>query len=86
MVVVVGTAIVSGVPVPTRVLPQLPLYQVNVPPEPPTEVSMILPVVLLHIVCLSADAEVGCKVTGFTVTTVLIQAVDAQPATSFLTK
>jgi hypothetical protein len=59
VVVVVGTAMVSGVPVPTKVPPQLPLYQVKVPPDPPVAVSTILPVVLLHIVCLSALAEAG---------------------------
>ena len=84
---VVGTAKVNGEPVPTSVPPQLPVYQVRVPPVPPLAVSTIFPVELLHIVGLSTDMVVGTVVSVFTVTTVLIHAdAGVQPATSLLTK
>ena len=81
MVVAVGTANVNGVPVPTTVpVPQAPVYQVNVPPDPPVAVSTILPVELEQMVDLSTEAEVGGVGSVFTVTVVLTQAVDVHPA------
>jgi hypothetical protein len=50
---------VSGVPVPTKVPPQVPLYQVSVPPDPPVAERITLPPALLQIIVLSAEAEVG---------------------------
>ena len=79
--VAVGTAIVKGVPVPTTVpVPQAPLYQVNVPPDPPVAVRIIFPVALEQIIGLSTDADVGITGAVFTVTVVLAQEDDVHPA------
>jgi hypothetical protein len=84
--VVVGAAIVNGEPVPiAEPVPQPPLYQVKVPPEPPVELSTILPPVLLHIIALSEVTLVGVVGSVFTVTTTLVQAEAVQPAISPLT-
>ena len=83
--VAVGTAKVNGEPVPTRVPPQLPVYQVRVP-VPPLAVRTMFPVELLHIVALSADTEVGMVGKVFTVTTVLAHREEVHPMVSHLAK
>ena len=43
LTLLVGAAIVFGLPVPTSVPPQLNLYQTTLSPEPPVAVKTILP-------------------------------------------
>jgi hypothetical protein len=67
VVVVVGAAIVNGVPVPTSMpVPQVPLYHFKVPPEPPVADNTIEPPSFEHKVFLSASAEVGSVGAGVT--------------------
>jgi hypothetical protein len=82
-VVVIGTAMLSGEPVPIKVPPQLPVYQVKVPV--PVALRDMFPVVLLHIVVLSEVTLVGVLGNVFTVTTTFPQAEDVQPVTTLLT-
>ena len=84
--VTVGTANVKGEPVPTSVPPQLPVYQVIVPPVPPLAVRTIFPVELLHIVALSTDTVVGTVGCVLTVTTTFAHAAEVQLPASLLTK
>jgi hypothetical protein len=72
---------VKGLVVPIAVpVPQPPAYHVRVPPDPPVAVSTILPPAPEQKLFLSTDAEVGAIGSVLTVTVVLTQAVDVQPA------
>ena len=61
----------SDVPVPTRVPPQLPVYQAQVVPDPPVAVNVLL--APEQIVVGLADADVGATGSGLTVTDVVAQ-------------
>ena len=60
---------VSGLPIPTNTLPQLPLYHFRELPEPPVAVKVMFPLSDEHKVLLSILAVVGgvrLMNTGFT--------------------
>ena len=79
---VVGFVMFSGVPVPIAPpLPQPPLYQVKVPPEPPLALRLSVPPALEQKLLASLIAEVGAVRRAFTVTVVLAQ-VEAGPQTA----
>jgi uncharacterized membrane protein len=87
VVVVVGAAIVNGVPVPTSVpVPHVPLYHFKVPPEPPVAVNTIEPPSFEQIAVLSALAEVGFVGAGVTLIITLTQVEGVQFVASHLAK
>ena len=59
MVVAVGDAMTSGVPVPTAVPPQLTVYHFSDVPEPPAAERLILPASSVQKLLRSTDADVG---------------------------
>ena len=67
MVVTTGAAMLKGVPVPTNVPPQEPVYQFNVVPEPPFALSVIFGNALGQKLFLSTVAKVGATGNGFIV-------------------
>lgn len=67
MVVAVGDAMTSGVPVPTAVPPQLPLYHFNDPPAPPAAERLMLPASSAQKLLRSTDADVGAVALAQTV-------------------
>ena len=66
----VGLTVID-VPAPTRVPPQLPVYHLQVVPDPPVAVSVLLEPE--QIVDGLADASVGATGIGLTVTDVVAQ-------------
>ena len=76
MVVEVGLT-ASDVPVPASVPPQLPVYQLQVVPDPPVAVNVLL--APEQIAVGLADAEVGATGSGLTVTDVVAQVELPQP-------
>ena len=69
----VGLAMFSGVPLPTKAPPQLPLYHFKVPPEPPTALRLRLPPALEQKLFASLEAELGAVGRALTVTVTLAQ-------------
>ena len=69
------------VPVPTKVPPQLPVYQAQVVPDPPVAVNVLL--APEQIVVGLADAGVGATGSGLTVTDVVAQSELTQPVLLF---
>ena len=75
----------SGVPVPIAPpLPQPPLYQTKVPPEPPVALRLRVPPALEQKLLRSVEAEVGAVGRAFTVTVTLAQVEGVQPVASHL--
>jgi hypothetical protein len=67
-VVVSGEATLSGVPDPTYVPPQLPVYHFSVSPDPPVAERLMLPASSAQKLFRSTEAVVGATGSGFTVT------------------
>ena len=72
-IVAVGDAIVSGLPVPTYVPPQLLVYHLTSSPEPPVTERFIFPASFSQKLFASEDADVGATGSGTTVTVTLTQ-------------
>ena len=68
------------VPVPTSVPPQLPVYHLQVVPDPPVAVSVLL--APEQIVVGLAEADVGATGSGLTVTVVVAQVELPHPGVS----